>query len=134
MRRFGSWLFTAALVAVGALVSSAEGCSSDDDASPTPPTPDTAVDDSGGPDADDADDAGEVAPDAGSDEYPAFRPPMPKVLNSAGNPVVAEVTVVPVIFASDTSATIVTDFLAKYAASPEWTAQVKEYGVGKLTA
>jgi len=127
MRRFGVWVLISALIALAALALSAEGCSSEEGSAPTP---DTALDDSGSPETADAD---EVALDARSETYPAFHPPMPTVLNSRGNPVLGDFTVVPVIFASDTSATIVTDFLAKYAASPEWTTQVKEYGVGKFT-
>ncbi len=84
-----------------------------------------------------ADAGADVVEDAGdfgapSDTYPAFKPPVPQVVNSGGQ-VMPSVNVVPVFFPNDTLEAKSLEFLGKYAGSGEWTAMVSEYGVGAST-
>jgi hypothetical protein len=124
------WLVGALVLAPALLIVAMQGCSSNGSTSPATDTGTEETETATDPDADDAGDGGV---DARSETYPAFRPTLPKVTNPSGNPVLSDFTVVPVTFAGDTLGASVPDFLAKYVASPEWTAQVKEYGVGKVT-
>lgn len=106
----------AALLALVASAASA-GCSSSQD---------------GAPDADagagDGADFGEA-----STTYPAYSPPVPQVVILFGGTTLKDFTVVPVVFAADTRAATLQDFLTKYARSPEWASAVAEYGVGKMS-
>jgi hypothetical protein len=82
-----------------------------------------------------SDGAGAAGGDAGEGglPYPAFMPSVPQAANDFGGHTLRDFTVVPVFFAGDPAAARVPDFLAKYAASPEWTAAAGEYGVGTMT-
>jgi hypothetical protein len=76
-------------------------------------------------------------PDATVDamvDYPAFHPSLPQILEIGGaTPIMPSVTVVPVFFPGDPLHDQILDFLAKYAAGPEWHEMIGEYGVGALT-
>jgi hypothetical protein len=113
--------------------SGGDGGSSNDDAGVDTNVPDAIVDTSNDESAIDAGDGGDAsdAPDL-HDVYPAFEPSVPQA-TSLGGPLFGDFTVVPVIYAGDTDGASVPDYLPKYAASPELTAQLTEYGVGKMT-
>ncbi len=69
--------------------------------------------------------------------FPAFHPVLPQVANRGG-PVIAAPRIVPVFFSTGDAGTYPFEsdlraFLAAYMASPEWIAQVGEYGVGAGT-
>ncbi len=78
-------------------------------------------------------DAGDAGPNgAPSDVYPAFRPPVPQILNSHG-PVVAAPIIVPVFFSGDPEMASMTTFLTQFTSSPALGQMVGEYGVGAAT-
>jgi hypothetical protein len=114
-----------------ASVTTGAGCSSEDAAQLA--TADAAISDAGSEGA--PADGGGADFGAPSDAYPAYTPPpLPTALKRAPlAPVLTDFTVVPVVFAGDTGAANVPDFLTRYAASAEWTASVAEYGVGNMT-
>jgi hypothetical protein len=105
------------------------GCSSDDEDVAEIALTDATISDATTSEAHEMRDADFGAP---SDTYPAYTPPLPTAL-SRGAPVLKDFTVVPVLFAGDTGAANVPDFLTRYAASAEWGKSVAEYGVGKIT-
>ncbi len=84
-----------------------------------------------------ADDASDAEPiDAGpdidngkpSDTYPAFKPEVPQVVTTGG-PILTHTRIVPAFFPNDDFQTQTTDFLAKYAPSPNWPLVMSEFGV-----
>jgi hypothetical protein len=122
MRRALQLATVAAGVALAASAMSA-GCSSTLDAADPA---DANADANANANANDGGDFG-----APSTTYPAYVPAsVPQVVNPWSGPTLKSFTVVPVVFAGDSAATSISDFMKKYAASPEWTAAVKEYGVG----
>src|SRR5580765_7180903 len=74
-------------------------------------------------------------PDFGapSDVYPEAMPEAPAIGKGGDGSVMTSVRVVPVFFPGDPVEADVVGFLADYAASPYWSQQVGEYGVGALT-
>jgi hypothetical protein len=128
MKRVG--LAGAAVPLVISLVSGVwAGCSSDASSGAQPSDDSGASDDGGAPEA------AADGPDFGapSSTYPAYMPSVPQTTNATGGPVLHDITVVPVVYAGDTGAANVGDFLAKYAASASYAAQAADYGVGTLT-
>jgi hypothetical protein len=65
----------------------------------------------------------------GASAYPAFRPPLPSVVTSGG-PIMTSPRIVPVFFPSTAARDDILAYLRAYVASPAWTQQTKEYGVG----
>jgi hypothetical protein len=120
------WWVACTLASLGSVV--AVACSSSDGGAPAPA--DAGVDQAA-PDEDAAVDAGDFG--APSDTYPAYRPSLPQAVNLIGGPTLKDFTVVPVVFATDPEGETAITFMTKYAASPEWRAQVQEYGVGTMT-
>ncbi len=70
---------------------------------------------------------------APSDTYPAPHPALPQVV-TGGGPVLTAPRVVPIFYPGYDHKTEVVDYLAKMGDTAYWSANVSEYGVGKLTA
>lgn len=81
-----------------------------------------------------ASDGGDGGVDNGeaSTTYPAYRPSVPQIVKGTGS-VMAAPKVRPVYFAGETLATQIDTGTAAWLASPTWTAQTSEYGVGAAT-
>lgn len=126
MRRhhvFGPLLFVlpALFAACGGSTTSADPAAGGDDAGVTD-------------DAAPQEDAGPVLDyGAPSDTYPAPHPALPQVV-SGGGPILTAPRVVPIFYPGYTHKAEVLDYLSKIGDTPYWSANVSEYGVGKLTA
>lgn len=118
----GLLVLGASFVAVGLWL----GCSSSSDGGGATPAPEASTTD----DLDVSADALDFG--APSDTYPAFQPSVPQVVDKGGIKL-HDVTIVPVLYASDTDAANVPDMLAKYAASSVRKAHLDEYGVTSMT-
>ena len=68
-----------------------------------------------------------------SDTYPAPHPDLPQIV-TAGGPTLTTPRVVPIFFPGYAYKTQVIDYLSKVGATAYWGANVKEYGVGAITA
>lgn len=91
----------------------AAACSSDDQAGPDAPAPIDAPADAAIP--------------------TTLAMAMPRAVPSDATAILANPKLMPITFANDTHRADIDAFVTAYAASPEWTAGVAEYGIGALT-
>ena len=85
--------------------------------------------DGGSPDVDAAPVVIDAGPPVG---YPAPHPPMPQVI-TGGGAVMAAPHIIPIVFPNDAFQTDINTFVAGIGATPYWTANTQEYGVGAAT-
>ncbi len=90
-----------------------------------------AIDGGGGDDAMSVADAGVVDNGEASTTYPAFKPPVPQLVDNGGSKMHAP-TIRPVYFAGETLATGINDGLTQWLTTT-WPTQLAEYGFGTAT-